>query len=308
MAEETIEEQKPEEEGVEIELDAPEESKEEVQEPTSEPEVEVEVEEQPEEVAASEEPKDEVDEYGAKVQARIKKLTEKYRKEERDREEAVRMAEKLLEENKTLKSQVKNLDKGYVSSEESRLETEIDSLKRQYKEAYEAGDTDAMFAAQEALSKVAVVQDRVRLAKDRLDREKDVEEQAQQQPVPPPQPAAKPDPRAEEWANKNTWFGSDEVMTYAAFGIHKKLVEEEGFDPQTDEYYTEVDKRIRSEFPQKFQTAKKTGGAQVAPAAASATRSTAKQGRRSVKLSPSQIAMAKRLNVPLEEYAKYVKD
>ena len=308
MAEETIEEQKPEEEGVEIELDAPEESKEEAKETTPEPEVEVEVEEQPEEVTASEEPKDEVDEYGAKVQARIKKLTEKYRKEERDREEAVRMAEKLLEENKTLKSQVKNLDKGYVSSEESRLETEIDSLKRQYKEAYEAGDTDAMFAAQEALSKVAVVQDRVRLAKDRLDREQNAEEQPQEQPAPQPQPAVKPDPRAEEWANKNTWFGSDEVMTYAAFGIHKKLVEEEGFDPQTDEYYTEVDKRIRSEFPQKFQTAKKSGGAQVAPAAASATRSTAKQGRRSVKLSPSQIAMAKRLNVPLEEYAKYVKD
>ena len=143
MAEETIEEQKPEEEGVEIELDAPEESKEEVQEPTPEPEIKIEVEEeQPEEAAASEEPKDEVDEYGVKVQARIKKLTEKYRKEERDREEAVRMAEKLLEENKTLKSQVKNLDKGYVSSEESRLETEIDSLKRQYKEAYEAGDTE----------------------------------------------------------------------------------------------------------------------------------------------------------------------
>ena len=306
MAEETIEEQKPEEEGVEIELEAPEEEAKEVE---PEPETKVEVEEQPEEVAASEEPKDEIDEYGAKVQARIKKLTEKYRKEERDREEAVRMAEKLLEENKTLKSQVKNLDKGYVSSEESRLETEIDSLKRQYKEAYEAGDTDAMFAAQEALSKVAVVQDRVRLAKDRLDREEQtVEEQPQQQPVPQPQPEAKPDPKAEEWANKNTWFGSDEVMTYAAFGIHKKLVEEEGFDPNTDEYYTEVDKRIRSEFPQKFQTAKKSGGAQVAPAAASATRSTAKQGRRSVKLSPSQIAMAKRLNVPLEEYAKYVKD
>ena len=310
MAEETIEEQKPEEEGVEIELEAPEETKEEVKEVAPEPkETKVEVEEQQEEVAASEEPKDEIDEYGAKVQARIKKLTEKYRKEERDREEAVRMAEKLLEENKTLKSQVKNLDKGYVSSEELVLETEIDSLKRQYKEAYDTGDTDAMFAAQEALSKVAVVaKDRVRLAKDRLDNDKNVEEQPQQQPVPQPQPEAKPDPKAEDWANKNTWFGSDEVMTYAAFGIHKKLVEEEGFDPNTDEYYTEVDKRIRSEFPQKFQTAKKSGGAQVAPAAASATRSTAKQGRRSVKLSPSQIAMAKRLNVPLEEYAKYVKD
>jgi hypothetical protein len=308
MAEEIIEEQKPEEEGVEIELEAPEESKKEVKETTPEPEVKIEVEEQPEEVVASEEPKDEVDEYGAKVQARIKKLTDKYRKEERDREEAVRMAEKLLEENKKLKSQVHNLDKGYVSSEESRLETEVDSLKRQYKEAYESGDTDAMFSAQEALSKVAVVQDRVRLAKNRLDREQKVQEQPQQQAAPTTQTPAKPDPKAEDWANKNEWFGSDEVMTYAAFGIHKKLVEEEGFDPQTDEYYTEVDKRIRSEFPQKFPTAKKTGGAQVAPAAASATRSTAKQGRRSVKLSPSQIAMAKRLNVPLEEYAKYVKD
>ena len=130
-----------------------------------------------------------------------------------------------------------------------------------------------------------------------------------QQPAAAPQPkAAKPDPRAQEWADKNEWFGSDEVMTYASFGIHRKLVEEEGFDPASDEYYSEVDKRMRSEFPSKFQPAKKSGGAQVAPAGASATRSTAKSGRRSVKLSPSQIAMAKRLNVPLEEYAKYVKD
>ena len=106
-----------------------------------------------------------------------------------------------------------------------------------------------MFAAQEALSKVAVVQDRVRLAKDRLDREQNAEEQPNNSLF-HSQPEAKPDPKAEDWANKNTWFGSDEVMTYAAFGIHKKLVEEEGFDPNTDEYYTEVDKRIRSEFPQ----------------------------------------------------------
>ena len=193
MAEEIIEEQKTEEEGVEIELDAPEESKEEtklVPESEAEPTIEVETE-------APEENKDEVDEYGAKVQARIKKLTDKYRKEERDREEAVRMAEKLLQENKKLKSQVHNLDKGYVSSEESRLETEVDSLKRQYKEAYESGDTDAMFSAQEALSKVAVVQDRVRLAKNRLDREKNVEQQPQQQAAPTTQTPAKPDPNSD---------------------------------------------------------------------------------------------------------------
>jgi GH15 family glucan-1,4-alpha-glucosidase len=153
-----------------------------------------------------------------------------------------------------------------------------------------------------------VVQDRVRLAKDRLDREQNVAEKPQEQAAPQTQPEAKPDPKAEDWANKNNWFGADEVMTYAAFGIHKKLIEEEGFDPQSDEYYTAIDSRIRSEFPHKFETAKKTGGgSQVASANSSASRST-KQGRRSVKLSHSQVAIAKKLGVPLEEYAKYVKE
>jgi hypothetical protein len=109
------------------------------------------------------------------------------------------------------------------------------------------------------------------------------------------------------WAEKNDWFGQDEVMTYAAFGVHRKLVEEEGFDPQSDEYYSEIDRRMRTEFPHKFQASKSSGKSQVAPAGSSASRST-KQGRRTVKLSPSQIAIAKKLNVPLEEYAKYVKD
>jgi hypothetical protein len=282
-----------EEEGVEIELDT---------ESSEEPEVEAKVE------TSKEEPADELESYSNNVQKRIKKLTEKYRKEERDREEAVRMAQQLLSENNKLKSQVKNLDKGYVSSEESRLEAHTESVKRQYREAYESGDSDAMFAAQEQLSKVAVQQDRVRVAKQRLEREVEEPEQTTAPVTPTAPPAAKPDARAEDWASKNEWFGSDEVMTYAAFGLHKRLVEEEGFDPSTDEYYSEVDKRIRTEFPQKFPKAKKTGGAQVAPAGASATRSTTKQGRRSVKLSPSQIAMAKRLNVPLEEYAKFVKE
>ena len=286
-----------EEEGVEIELDT---------ESSEEPEVEAKVETSKEEPA--EEPANELESYSNNVQKRIKKLTEKYRKEERDREEAVRMAQQLLSENNKLKSQVKNLDKGYVSSEESRLEAHTESVKRQYREAYESGDSDAMFAAQEQLSKVAVQQDRVRVAKQRLEREVEEPEQTTAPVTPTAPPAAKPDARAEDWASKNEWFGSDEVMTYAAFGLHKRLVEEEGFDPATEEYYNEVDKRIRVEFPQKFPKAKKSGGAQVAPAGASATRNTAKQARRSVKLSPSQIAMAKRLNVPLEEYAKFVKE
>jgi cell division protein FtsB len=296
MSTENEEQLDTEDTGVEIELDAEVESEE-----SSKPK-------RAEAQTASD--GDELESYSQKVQGRIKKLTEKYRKEERDREEAVTMAQRLLDENTKLKSQVKNLDKGYVNSEESRIKGQVAAVKQQYREAYDSGDSDAMFAAQEQLSQMTLMQERVRAAKHRLTvEEQEPAPQQIQQPAAAPQPkAAKPDPRAQEWADKNEWFGSDEVMTYASFGIHRKLVEEEGFDPASDEYYSEVDKRMRSEFPNKFQPAKKSGGAQVAPAGASATRSTAKSGRRSVKLSPSQIAMAKRLNVPLEEYAKYVKD
>jgi hypothetical protein len=252
---------------------------------------------------------DELDSYSNKVQSRIKKLTEKYRKEERDREEAVRMAQQLLNENTNLKSRMQNLDKGYLAEYGTRLDTQIGAAKKLYRESHDNGDTDKMLEAQEALSKMSIEQERLRIAKQRSERAPQQQQQQQQQMAPPPQQQApKPDPKAQGWADKNDWFGADEVMTYAAFGIHRKLVEEEGFDPTADDYYSEVDKRMRSEFPHKFQAAKRSGGAQVAPAGASATRSTAKSGRRSVKLSPSQIAMAKRLNVPLEEYAKYVKD
>ena len=296
MSAENEEQLDTEDTGVEIELDA---------------EVEPEESSKPERAEAqTASDGDELESYSQKVQGRIKKLTEKYRKEERDREEAVTMAQRLLDENTKLKSQVKNLDKGYVNSEESRIKGQVAAVKQQYREAYDSGDSDAMFAAQEQLSQMTLMQERVRAAKHRLTvEEQEPAPQQIQQPAAAPQPkTAKPDPRAQEWADKNEWFGSDEVMTYASFGIHRKLVEEEGFDPASDEYYSEVDKRMRSEFPSKFQPAKKSGGAQVAPAGASATRSTAKSGRRSVKLSPSQIAMARRLNVPLEEYAKYVKD
>lgn len=288
-----------EDEGVEVEIESGDEP--EVQEAP-------EVQEEPQEAASGSD--DELDNYSNKVQARIKKLTEKYRKEERDREEAVRLAQQLLQENESLKNRVQNLDKGYLSEYGTRIDAQVETAKRLYKEAYDAGDTDKMFEAQEALSKMSIEQERLRIAKQRSEQVPDQAPVAQQQapvqqPIAPPAP--KPDPKAQSWAEKNDWFGSDEVMTYAAFGIHRKLVEEEGFDPASEEYYTEVDRRMRSEFPNKFQ-AKKSSGAQVASAGASASRSTAKTGRRSVKLSPSQIAMAKRLNVPLEEYAKFVKD
>jgi hypothetical protein len=251
---------------------------------------------------------EELESYSKNVQNRIKKLTEKYRKEERDREEATRIAQQLMQENQQLKTRMQSLDRGYLTEYGSRLDAQIAAVKKQYRDAYDAGDADKMIEAQEMLSKISVEQERLRIAKQRSEQMQAAPQQVPQQVYQAPQQqAAKPDPKAQKWAEKNEWFGTDEVMTYAAFGIHRKLVEEEGFDPASDEYYTEVDRRMRSEFPNKF-AAKKSGGAQVASAGASASRSTAKQGRRSVKLSPSQIAMAKRLNVPLEEYAKYVKE
>ena len=296
MTEQDIKENEtPEDDGVEVEL-----------EDTSQEEA---VEAAP--VKEEEPQKDELDEYSKNVQNRIKKLTEKYRKAERDGQEASRLAQQLMEENKKLKSQVTNLDKGYVSSEEARLQAQLESAKRQYREAYESGNADQMFDAQQLISQIGVAQDRVNQAKLRFERAQPTEAQPVQQPQVQPQPQAQaapqPDPKAQEWAEKNEWFGTDEVMTYAAFGLHRKLVEEEGFDPQSEEYYSEIDRRIRAEFPQKFPAAKKPSGAQVASAGASASRSNVKSGRGSVKLSPSEVAMARKLNVPLEEYAKYVK-
>jgi len=307
MAEEKLEQEVLEDEGVEVEVEVKEEESSKTEIPVVTEEVKEE-EPAPVETTEAETTEDELETYSTKVQNRIKKLTEKYRKEERDREEAVRMAQQLLGENQQLKNRMQNLDKGYLTEYGTRLDSEVINAKRLYKEAYEAGDADKMMEAQEAMSKMSIEQERLRIAKQRSEQVEVEQGQAQGQPAPQQQaPAPKPDPKAEAWAEKNEWFGSDEVMTYAAFGIHRKLVEEEGIDPSAEEYYTEVDRRMRVEFPHKFQ-AKKSGGAQVAPAGASATRSTAKTGRRSVKLSPSQIAMAKRLNVPLEEYAKYVKE
>ena len=244
------------------------------------------------------------------TQKRINSLTKKMREAERREQEALNYAKNVQNESNNLKARLNNLDTSYINEYDNRVKSQMAQAEKDLAKAMEIGDSQAAVVANKQIAELAVQNSQLNQAKAQQERQKAVTQQQNyvQQPAPQQQQVRRPDPKAEEWASKNDWFGQDEAMTFAAFGIHKRLVEEEGFDPQTDEYYTEVDKRIRLEFPQKFQTAKKTGGAQVAPAAASATRSTAKQGRRSVKLSPSQIAMAKRLNVPLEEYAKYVKD
>jgi hypothetical protein len=257
---------------------------------------------------------DELDSYSKGVQSRIKKLTEKYRKEERDKAEAVRLSHELINENKQLKTRMQALDTGYLSEFGTRLQAQTEEIKRIYKEAYENGDTDKMVEAQQALAQVTNEQARYNTAKTRQEQQAKTQvaaaEQPQQQQGPPQTQVQrpKPDPQAERWAEKNKWFGEDRVMTAAAFAIHSQLTNEEGFDSESPEYYSEVDKRIRSEFPHKFQPAKRSGGgSQVASAGNSASRST-KPGRRTVKLTHSQVAIAKKLGVPLEEYAKFVKD
>ena len=269
---------------------------------------------QEEEVKAKpESSEEELDSYSKGVQTRIKKLTERYRQEERDKSEAVRLSQQLIDENNKLKTRVKALDTGYLSEYGTRLESQTEGAKRVYKEAYEAGDTDKMLEAQQALSNIAVQQQQYNTAKARAEQQAKMPVQQQQQAQPVQQPvqqqqaAPVPDAKAVAWKDKNKWFGQDKIMTTAAYTVHQELVEEQGFDPNSDEYYTEVNRRMRGEFPHKFQATKSGGGSQVASAGNSASRST-KTGRRSVKLSHSAVAIAKKLGVPLEEYAKYVKD
>jgi hypothetical protein len=249
---------------------------------------------------------DELESYSKNVQKRIKKLTEKYRQEERDKEEAARLAQTLRQENEQLKQRMTTLDQAHLTEYGSRLDGQLNIAKQSYKEAYDRGDVDKMFEAQQELSRIAIEQERYRLAKQRQEKvsvSREAEPEQTQQTQQPRQEAAKPDPKAEAWAENNEWFGQDEVMTYAAFSIHKKLVEDEGFDPQSDDYYNEIDKRMQNEFPHRF---KKNGrSSQVASADTSASRKPS--GRRTVKLTASQVAIAKKLGVPLEEYAKYVK-
>lgn len=282
---------------------------EETEEQQEQPEVQV-AEEQPE---SEEQPQaaneDELQEYSKNVQQRISKLTKKYRDEEAQRLAAVEFAEAVKKQNDELKQRLSALDQSYTSEFGTRVDSQIEAAKQAYQKAYDDGDAEAMFEAQKNLSKLALDQAQLEQAKRRQEAraEEPVEQQAQAQ-QPQAQPA-QPDPKAEAWAQKNEWFGADQTMTYAAFGVHRQLIEDEGFDPQSDEYYNELDNRMRKEFPHKFAAPTKGDtGPRVASAESTASRSKSTKGRRTVKLTPSQIAIAKRLNVPLEEYAKYVKE
>jgi len=253
---------------------------------------------------------DDLSEYSESVKKRISKLTSKFREEERQRNEAIKFAESVKKQNEELQAKLDKLDNTYVGEFDTRVQSQSIAAKEAYRKAVEENDVDAMYEAQQNISRIAMEEARLnQIKRDREEEAKRVEANGAT-PAPAQQPALppRPDPKAEEWAKKNTWFGQDQTMTYAAFGLHKQLIEDEGFDATSDEYYTELDNRIRSEFPHKFQeTLKKSNSPRVASAGTTASKSSTK-GRRTVKLTPSQIAIAKRLNVPLEEYAKYVKE
>ena len=253
----------------------------------------------------------EMDDYGKKVQSRIDKLTKKLRESERREQAAVQFAQGMQTENKDLRTKAQSLDDGYVQQYENRVKTETEEAKRRLKSAVETGNVDEQVAANQDLARLSVESERVKETLSKKERLKKQQEETGGQEVPnqqqyaaPKMPPPAPDPKAEDWAQKNEWFGSDEPMTLTSFSIHRKLMEE-GFDPQSDSYYSEVDKRMRDTFPHKFEQ-------QVSPSqtVASANRGAAPARARkgSVRLTPSQVAIAKKLGVPLSEYAKYVKE
>jgi hypothetical protein len=260
--------------------------------------------------------KTEVEDYGKKVQSRIDKLTKKLRESERREEAAIQYAQGVQGDAARIQNRARRLDAGYVGEFASRVEAETTEAKKALKAAVELGDSDAQVDAQQKLARLAIESERVKSTqaqRERLKKEMQARgvnpnqpqmpqypQQPQQPPPPPP-----PDPKAEAWADKNKWFGEDEPMTLTSFSIHRKIVEE-GFDPTSDDYYNEIDKRMKDTFPHKFSP---DGGA-VSPTqmVASANRGGPIRRKGTVRLTPSQVAISKKLGVPLSEYAKYVKE
>ena len=258
-----------------------------------------------EEKPAETEHQKEVRKYDKTAKNRIANLTKRMREAERDREEAIAYAKTQKEEADKLRSKYSKLDSNYTNEFEKRVTTNIEAAKTKLAAAIAAGNIEEQVNAQTEIATLAMDANRLAALKEVQDApapEKTVTT-APVQPSTPAQPA-QVDPRADAWATKNPWFGTDNAMTYTAFDIHKQLVEQEGFDPTSDEYYSEVDKRIRLEFPHKFDTNKESTDEQPAQTVASAKRPAGKGRRKTVTLTPSQVAISRRLGVPLEEYAK----
>ena len=296
-AEINIEEQK--DESV-VETESP---KQETEAPEQEP-----VETKQEEV--KEEPKKEdeqLEDYSKGVQARIAKLTRKMREAERQRDAATEYAKSVEEKRQAMEKRFEKTDADYIKKFETSIATGLEAAQKELAAAITAGDAEAQVAANKRIATLAF--ENAKLEQTKSAREEQVSKPADvKAPVQPRTPMQEPsDPKAESWAAKNSWFGQDRAMTYTAFEIHKDLVDKEGFDPNSDEYYAEVDKRIRVDFPHKFAKTDVKQTTEPVQTVASAKRSV-RPGRKTVKLTSSQVAIAKKLGVPLEEYAKQIKN
>ena len=302
-AEVNIEEEK-KEEAVEAVEPVVEEVKE---EPVKEEKVEEKQESSDKQQEAKEEkPKEELEQYSEGVQKRIAKLTKKWREAERQKEAALEYAKGGQAELSELRSKLTKLEPNYVKAIENRVTSGLEAAKAKLTAAREAGDINAEVDAQRSIAQLTVEETRLNALKERQsqDKEKTVKTPSLNDSVKGSVPP--PDPRAEDWASKNEWFGKDSAMTYTAFDLHKKLTENEGFDPNSPEYYAEIDKRMRIDFPHKFGNTTSQESTKPTQTVASAKRSV-QHGRKTVRLTSSQVAIAKKLGVPLEEYAKQLK-
>ena len=296
----------PEEKREEEVIEQPETSEQPSEDKTFENERETKLEEKSEDKKEDKKEEDkekELEKYSESVQKRISKLTHKWREAERQKDEALTYAEKMILAKKKAEDKLSKLEPGYLKSTEDSITSGIQAAQAKLAAAREANDLTAEAEALSVISELGY-------KKAKLEETKVAQEEYNKKQEARPdinlrrqQPQAAPDPKAEDWASKNAWFGQDSAMTYTAFDLHKKLTEEEGFDPSSDEYYAEIDKRIRLEFPHKFDKKEFTETAKPVQTVASARRST-KSGRKTVRLTPSQVAIAKKLGVPLEEYAK----
>ena len=255
---------------------------------------------------------DKLEEYSKGVQARIAKLTRKMREAERREKAALDYAKAVEDKRKVLEQKFEKTDANYIKKFESTIASGMEAAQKELAAAIETGDASAQVAANKRIATLAFENAKLEAAKEGREVPKQAEKpvnlsQGGQINQPAMDDPINPDPKAEAWASKNSWFGSDRAMTYTAFEIHKDLTEKEGFDPNSDEYYAEVDKRIRVDFPHKFGNTENKQSNRAVQTVASAQRSV-KPGRKTVRLTSSQVAIAKKLGVPLEEYAKQLKN
>ena len=253
---------------------------------------------------------DELENYSDSVQRRINQLTAKRKQAAEEAQAAVQYAQQMQQENAVMRQRLEKMNQGYNTEAEGRLKAQEAQAKKAMAEAYEAGDYEKVANAQQAISKISIAQERVRVQKAKIVRQQQVakQQQAQPQAAPPqqqvPQQQAAPDPKLEKWLGKNQWFGQDRLMTRAAQAIHEQLVLEEDFDPTSDDYYKEIDSRMRKEMPNKFQ-GKRSNAQTVAPASGNG-RSVKSGRKKAVELTPGQVAFAKKMRIPLDKYAKEV--